>query len=777
MILREKIWDVLSYDREKAAQLAAELNTSPLVTGLLLERGLNGKAEMADFLYGSRQPFHDPFLMKGMAEAARRLIVALEKGEKITVYGDYDVDGITATSLLYLYLTERGGKVDTYIPSRHSEGYGLNAEALQNIAERGTALLLTVDCGISCFHEVEQAPKNLDIIITDHHTVPPLLPPALSVINPKQPRCPYPFKELSGVGLAFKLCQALEKQRGKDHAAFEKYTELAALGTVADIVPLQGENRELVRRGLKAMASTELIGLKALMAVSGCPDRDITAEHISFVLAPRINAVGRLEEAQRAVDLLTSRDRAEAEEIAAELNAENAQRQNISRSIQIEAEELLAKQEKVETAIILASEEWHSGVIGIVASHLADKYHLPTLLFNIKDGVAKGSCRSIPALDLYRAIAAEKDLLTQLGGHHQAAGLTLPLANLKEFKRRFLAYVKNELKPEDYLPHQTVDCLLGPEDEITVRDLDALTLLEPCGCGNPTPIFAFDEAEFLYPKAMGRDGNHLKVQVRKGKRSYDGVMWNRGDLAGLLGDNPLGAVAFEPHKDEWQGTVKVQLQLLAVKFPLTIYDLRRRPESKEKLLRQLCREANGATVLLREPTTAALGPGTRVQNYEELQPNLWDSTLVLYDVPPFSFAVLRNSLTCKQRQVVLLYKEEDCKRIWEETVRLCPTRNELVAAYKGLRKILQERELSFEAAVAVYSPAALAVFKELGLVAEAEGRLKLASTEKRELENSALYREGLKRRQKAAAILKEVWEGSTRELSKGRTLHGKCDHA
>ena len=435
MMHKERIWDIKEYNSQKADYLAEELNISPMVTGILLERGLQDAASMRDFLYGSAAPFHDPFLLKNMQRSVERIERALAAGEQITVYGDYDVDGISASSLLYLYLKQRGGRVATYIPQRKSEGYGLNDEALKNIAEKGTTLVIPVDCGISGLHEVANAPKSLDIIITDHHTVPEVLPPAYAIINAKQRDCGYPFKHLSGVGIAFKLCQALEQREPGRLPKWQELTELAALGTVADIVPLIGENRELVRRGLKAMETTKLVGLRALIKASGCPETGIASDNIGFGLAPRLNAVGRLEHAQLAVELLVTDDSVKAEKIAAELNRENTLRQEISRQIMEEAEAQLAQEKHIDTAIVLASEGWHQGVIGIVASRLVDKYHLPTILISLNNGVAKGSCRSIPALNLYEAIDAERDLLTQYCGPDAAgravAGIQAPLPRIR----------------------------------------------------------------------------------------------------------------------------------------------------------------------------------------------------------------------------------------------------------------------------------------------------------------------------------------------------------
>jgi single-stranded-DNA-specific exonuclease len=326
-----KIWKLQKYDKEKAKTLAETLQISPIITGILLNRGIDTEEEMRDFLYGNPKVYYEPLLMKNMDKASERILKAIKNQEQITVYGDYDVDGITASSLLMLFLRDQGAKVNTYIPKRKGEGYGLNSEALKTISEGKTTLLITVDCGISGFNEVATAPQGMDIIITDHHMPPAKMPPAFAIINPKQEGCQYPFKELSGVGVAFKLCQAIYQMEHLTEPLWEKYTELAALGTVADIVSLRGENRELVKRGLKALETTKLIGLRKLMELSVCPTKDITSDNIGFIIAPRLNAVGRLEHAQLAVELLTTDDPAKAQSIAENLNKENALRQDISR--------------------------------------------------------------------------------------------------------------------------------------------------------------------------------------------------------------------------------------------------------------------------------------------------------------------------------------------------------------------------------------------------------------------------------------------------------------
>ena len=752
MLGKQKIWDIQEYNREKAGFYAAELGISSLVTGILLERGFNDVDSMREFLYGSKEPFHNPFLLKGMEATVARVEKALENGEQITVYGDYDVDGITASSLLYVYLERRGAKVNTYIPKRKSEGYGLNDEALKSIFENGTTLVITVDCGISGLHEVAQAPEGLDIIITDHHTVPVELPNAYAIINPKQEDCSYPFKDLSGVGVSFKLCQALEQKRTGTVDFWEELTELAALGTVADIVPLLGENREIVRRGLKAMGSTSLVGLQALIKASGCNRESVSSENIGFILAPRLNAVGRLEHAQSAVELLVTKDVVKAEAIAADLNRENAVRQDISRNIMAEAEAMLAKEEHIDTAIILASEGWHQGVVGIVASRLVDKYHLPTILISINDGMAKGSCRSIPALNLYEAIAAESDILTQFGGHHQAAGLTLPAEKVEEFTRRFKAYVREHLKPEDYIPRQTVDCLLGDHGSITVRDLQELSLLEPFGCGNTNPVFAFKNALLHNHRSIGRDRTHLQFTVDKGDYSYKTLMWNKAELLPLLCENMVADIAFMPRINVWNNETSVQLHAVNIHQKWSVCDLRQSNDNKDRLLKGFVRVADKVVVYVNDKTAykGYYEPEyMEVLNYGE---PATASKVVLYDLPEQPIRKLFKQLRKdKVDNIILLYNGSD-RHALEKRLQLShPQREQMAVAYKNVMECLAkgsiDKQSLMEQVGESVSENALLIMEELGFINLEAGLVAKGVIKKSSLDDSPLYRSLQQQRQ------------------------------
>lgn len=795
MIGKQSLWKISDYNKEKAGCFAAELGISPLVTGILLERGLNNPEEMHEFLYGSDIPFHDPFLMQDMRKAVERIERAIANQEKITVYGDYDVDGITASSLLYIYFKRRGANVDTYIPQRKSEGYGLNDEALKSIYDSGTSLVITVDCGISGLHEVERAPKDMDIIITDHHTVPEILPPAYAIVNPKQEDCKYPFKELSGVGVAFKLCQAMElgSQAENQLPQWQELTELAALGTVADIVPLLGENREIVRRGLKAMENTELVGLQSLMEASGCPKENIISEHIGFVLAPRLNAVGRLEHAQSAVELLVTDSKEKAHNIAAMLNHENAIRQEISRNIMEEAEALLGMEEHIDTAIVLASEGWHQGVIGIVASRLVEKYHLPTILISVDGDMAKGSCRSIEALNLYDAIAAESDLLTQFGGHHQAAGLTLPTANLPEFKRRFKEYVKMHLQADDYLPVLDVDSEIC--SQITVKDLEELQLLEPCGCRNRAPLFAFRNALLRNERAMGRDKSHLQFMVNKGDYSYRALMWNKACLLPVLFDNMIADIAFQPKINEWHGETSVQLHASSIRQRFTLGDLRHSNEDKQRLLEAFARVRDRVQVLVTAAgslpeLTGDLAKYIEPITYEELLPQFLAEkssdkhhdaskdialcdTVLLYDIPELSLKALLTYLKhCGVKQVILLFTCRDLENVVQQAYVDYPNRDTMTTAYRAVMASLDKRgqlimtELPecFKGRISVN---AVKIMEQLGFITINDGIICKGIIRRCQLEDSPLYSSVQHKRHTLINVYKENMHQSQYELLRG----------
>ena len=756
---RYKYWDLKTYDKEEIKALAAKLEISPVTAGILWNRGLREENRIRDFLFGKKDTYYDPFLMKDMRLAAERILQAVEGREKIAVYGDYDVDGITASSLLYLYLTGLQANVSTYIPKREGEGYGLNNEALQYLYEEGITLVITVDCGISGVKEVAEAPRGMDIIITDHHRPPELLPAAFAIVNPKQADCMYPFKGLSGVGVAFKVCQALEKLRNPAAPFWEQYTELVALGTVADIVPLQDENRALVKRGMKAMETTSLTGLRKLLEVCRCYRETITTEKIGFILAPRLNAVGRLEHAQLAVELLTTKDEEAAERMANNLNDENAVRQEISRQIFTEAEALLAKQDSIGPAIVLAGQwdseaqkGWHPGVIGIVASRLVDKYYRPVILISISGEIAKGSCRSIPPLDLYDAIDACSADLVQFGGHSQAAGLTLESSKIEDFRKHFTDVVRNSLQPEDYQPHLAVDVEWDRHEELTLSFLHELQLLEPFGCENPVPIFMLRNAELHNPRLFGQELTHLRFFADIGSRSCHCIMWQGAQYQFCLCNNAQADIAFKPRINFFNNTESINLDIVAFRMDMELHDYRRNSEFKETVLARLLHSGQQFTVFInqnsKEEAELASCANVKIRYYGE-QCEASEKQIIFYELPEENifqwgkFPVYGNGGTV----LYILYNMDDLymqkKRLQEEY----PDRNHLVDAYRLIKRVLQSQavakldQLKYQAEKhqLCLKEHDLRIFCELDFFRIEGDNLMMGSMERKQLEASPTY--------------------------------------
>ena len=548
-----KEWIVRAETAEGAA-LARELGTAPIIGQILWNRGLQTAEAARAFLHPEDEPYCDPFLMMDMERAAHRILEAIHAGEQIVVYGDYDVDGMTSTTLLMKNIRALGGTVSYYIPNRFTEGYGLNGAALRQIAAEGCGLLVTVDCGISSADVVAQMDGAMDIIITDHHLPGAALPPAYAVINPHRADCPYPFKELAGVGVAFKLVQALWQL--EEERLYADDLDIVALGTVADLVPLVGENRKIVQAGLRRMTERPSPGIAALIRVSGCEGKSINTGMVGFQLAPRLNAAGRIETARRGVELLTAEDVHEADCIAAELNALNTERRDLEQDILTEAESMLEGFTPDVPAIVVAGEDWNAGVIGIVASRLVEKYYRPSIVLTRQGDVYKGSCRSIAGLHMYDALAACRDTLIQFGGHAMAAGLTLECNRLEDFRCAFANYVNTHLNYEDFTPKISIEALVAPADW-TIPMVEEIALLEPYGMGNPRPIFGVRDVRPRTATAIGADGKHLRMEVGTREKRVAALYWNYGELAELVTEE-ASDLAYTPSINEWQGMRSVQ---------------------------------------------------------------------------------------------------------------------------------------------------------------------------------------------------------------------------
>lgn len=527
---------------------------SPLVAGILLRRGIDTEDKLKHFCYDTPADLSDPFLMKGMQAAVDRIILALQKKEPLVIYGDYDVDGITATSILYRFLKREGADVRFYIPARETEGYGLNLPAVQKLAEEGCKLLITVDNGIAAADIIAQAPETMDIIVTDHHLVPEKIPNAIAVLNPHQTDCRYPYKELAGCGVAYTVCRALALTLHNE--AYEEDMELVAMGTIADVVSLTGENRILVREGLRKMRHTQIPGLAALLRAAGIvkpgEDKPISVEDVSFGLAPRLNAAGRIAHARMGVDLLISYSREKAEHIARNLCEINVKRQAVEKGIYEEAVRRLHQlnAEKADVMVI-DGHGWNPGVIGISASRILEQYNRPVLMITIKDGIGKGSCRSIPAFDIYQALKAQESLLIQLGGHKMAAGFSIREENIPAFRKAINDYAARVLSPEDFIPELELEEYL-PLRELTPRFIHELEILEPCGCDNPRPLFASKNLHVNYTRHMGKDNKHFKCMFEQDNISRQGIFWNTG-ISSPCRNGDIVSAAYRAEIHEWYG--------------------------------------------------------------------------------------------------------------------------------------------------------------------------------------------------------------------------------
>jgi len=552
-----------SADDNKISEILNHFNISPILASLLVDLSLETKDEIENFFNPQLSQLHDPFKMHNMDIAVNRIIEALRKGENMLVYGDYDVDGTTGVSILYEAIFKLGGKVSFYIPNRITDGYGLSMQGIKTAKERKTDLIITVDCGITAVEEVKFANEcGLDVIICDHHEPSDSLPEAVAVLDPKIKECQYPFKELAGVGVAFKLLQALYSKLGYGIEELESYLDLVAVGTAADIVSLRDENRILVKYGLERLNKNPRNGLFALLESSSLLGREINVSLIVFVLAPRINAVGRMSNAKKAVHLLTSSSLQQARNIARILESENKIRRGIDdttcqEAIKIIEENMDLEKEKI---IVLAKNDWHPGVIGIVASRIMEKYNRPSILISLKDGLGKGSARSTLNFDIYEALYSVSDLLENFGGHKFAAGLTICEDNLDQFKEAINRISNEYITEEDLTPKLEI------QREISLNDLDAnflkwLKLFAPYGPQNRRPVFLTRNIQ-IAGNASIVGNNHLKLKVKQDGIVIDAIAYNLGEIKyKLKSANQSIDSAFVIEENTWNGQTTIQMRI------------------------------------------------------------------------------------------------------------------------------------------------------------------------------------------------------------------------
>ena len=539
------------------------LGLPPLLAGLLAARGMTDPEQVRRLLSPEAEPIPDPMLLRDMDRAAARVRQALEREELMAVYGDYDVDGITSTCLLTQFLAARGGRVIPYIPSRLGEGYGLNPEAVHALAEQGVKLIITVDCGITAVEETALAAElGVDVVITDHHACKAGLPPAAAVVDPHRPDCSYPFKGLAGVGVALMLALAVAgpEERG---AVFDEFCDLAAVGTVADVMPMTGANRAIVSLGLKRLDPPRRLGLAALLRCAGLADKSATSVSVGYTLAPRINASGRMGRAEVAVELFLTRDPARAEELAVLLCELNRERQGIESEIFRQCVQCLTDRPQ-QDAIVLAGDQWHQGVVGIVASRLAEKYACPCFMICLDGGMGKGSCRSWGDINLFELLSSCDGLLENFGGHALAAGFTVKEENLPALAQALRRLVAERRREQDLPSVLEVDMAVSPR-HLTVEAVESLDLLEPCGTGNPRPVFLLRGAQVHTMAQVGR-GRHLKLRLESRGIPLDAIYFSsQGAELGLTPGCRVDVV-FYPQINDFRGVRSVQLQVVDLRL-------------------------------------------------------------------------------------------------------------------------------------------------------------------------------------------------------------------
>lgn len=551
-------WTVAPPDPAALAALE-EAGISPLLAAVLSARGVRVPQEARALLEGGETALEDPLALKDMAQAAGRVRLALERGETIAVYGDYDVDGITATCLLTDFLRRKGGAVIPYIPDRLEEGYGLNREAVTALKEQGASLIVTVDCGITALEETAWARSlGIDVVITDHHECKSGLPAAQAVVDPRRSDCPSACKGLAGVGVALKLAMAINGPEG-DGDVLAEYCDLAAVGTVADVMPMTGENRTIVRLGLEELSHPRRLGLALLIREAGLEDKAITATSIGYTLAPRINASGRMGRAQMAVELLLTRDRERGEQLAQELCALNRERQTIEGEIFRQCVDRLDRAPQ-KGAVLLADPEWHQGVVGIVASRLSEKYSCPSFMIHLSGEVGKGSCRSFGGFNLFAALEQCQELLLGFGGHELAAGFTIEKENIPAFREKMNECVRRSFGAARPVSCLEVDAVITRPSLLSLGEVEALSALEPYGADNPRPLFCIQGLTVDSLQNVGQN-RHLKLRFSKGSVQLDGIFFSATAETCGAGQGDRVDAAFYLNVNEFRSRCTVQLQL------------------------------------------------------------------------------------------------------------------------------------------------------------------------------------------------------------------------
>lgn len=576
--MQRVIWEDKPIDEARAGEFARALNVPIVIGRLLAQRGLQSTEEAHVFLDPQLSKLHDPFRLAGMHEAVERLLGAIARREAIAIHGDYDVDGITSTVMLRRALEILGADVSHFVPERMRDGYGLQPATIERLHAAGARVIVSVDCGIRAADAANRARElGVDLIITDHHEPEDALPHALAVINPKRLDCSYPDKHLAGVGVALKLVQALLERSGRGQELLPNFVKMAAIGTLADVVPLVGENRIIARAGLAGLsAGPNSAGLEALIDACGLTGRTLDSFHVSFMMAPRINAAGRMSTPEMAAELLLLRGKdpatkARARDLAQQLAGENTKRQEQEAAIVTEARRGVEKDPSVgaHNVLVVAGEGWHRGVIGIVASKLVDAFHKPSLVLSIEGGIAHGSCRSIPAFDWLAALETMPELFLKFGGHKQAAGVTLEADRIPELRARLAEIGATQLTHEDLLPRLRIDAPLGLRD-ISGAVVEGLLRMGPFGAGNPKPVFRASPVELIERPRILKE-RHLALMLRQDGRAFRAMAWRASDREPYLNANRQGLeLAYSLEQNEFRGETRTELSVADVRVPVAV---------------------------------------------------------------------------------------------------------------------------------------------------------------------------------------------------------------
>ncbi|MCF6239895.1 MAG: single-stranded-DNA-specific exonuclease RecJ [Bacteroidales bacterium] len=552
-------------------KLMQELNVSKPIATMLVQRGINTFDEAKRFFRPDLKHLHDPFLMADMDKAVQRLNQAIANKEKILVYGDYDVDGTTSVALVYSFLRKIVTDIDYYIPDRYNEGYGISFKGIDFAKENNFDLVIALDCGIKAVDKIEYANENnIDFIICDHHTAGDKIPEAVAVLDPKRKDCNYPYKELSGCGVGFKLLQAYSQQNSGNFEELYSYLDIVAISIASDIVPITGENRVLAYYGLKELNRTKREGLKAIIEVAGLKDKKIIISDCVFKIGPRINAAGRIESGRSAVKLLISDDKEPAEQFSKDINDFNVTRQGLDKSITQEALQMIEdnKEWKLHKATILYKEDWHKGVVGIVASRIIEHYYKPTIVLTKSKGMASGSARSVDGFDLYAAIDACSDLLESFGGHKHAAGLSIKIENIDKFRLRFNKVVSSMITAEQQIPKIEIDAKLSFK-EITPNFFNVIRQFAPFGPGNMTPVYVTENVmDTGFSRAVGADKSHLQLNIKDSSHTrMKGIAFGVAEkYLPAIKQKKSFDICYSIEENEWQGVKILQLMVREIKI-------------------------------------------------------------------------------------------------------------------------------------------------------------------------------------------------------------------